>query len=274
MTLNVLKSKVVFTRNTDVMILLSILLILELYGLILEMRTAIIYDWLVVLAPFVWINFSALYLYYLFRELTTSRSSQAPVGRRWYIYFRPDFTNLRRVIRNRRVKLMWFFFSSAYFLLYSYLQGVLAINPSGGMETRFLIVYGSVGYGPAVVWVPIEYFGIVMRPYLTLAALAISISSGLIITLFILLLLGKRRVLNMFPASLMGFTVLCPTCLTSPVSAFLIAFTAGLASTAGFAFSSLFAAVLAVSTILLVVSLILIWMSISVLSKVPVSGGV
>ena len=268
MTANPLK-----LNQIDIHILLFIMLTLEATSLLAEIQNGVIvYDWFVAVTPFLWINVSVLFLYILLRGFLMGNSYPLSTGLARYM--KPNFLNLRQILKIRRIKLLWLLFSLVYFLFYSSLQGMLVIDLSGRIEPRFIIVGGSAGYGPVIVWAPTEYFGFVLRPYLTSAALAIAIPSGLILAIFFTSLLSFKSAFRVLPAPLAGFAVLCPTCLTSPASAFVSALVSSLASTAGLAFSSLFSAILLVSTTLLIASLILIWMSISILSRIPVAGRV
>ncbi len=66
----------------EVAALLLALVLLEMGVVMLELRTAIIVDWFVSLAPLIWINVSAVSLYAFFRQLYGSNSGVGvPEGR-------------------------------------------------------------------------------------------------------------------------------------------------------------------------------------------------
>jgi len=262
------------TLKYEITLVLLLLFSWETLGILKEIRTAIIYDWFIILAPLLWINLSIPFTYYLLRKILSSESNYYRVvhgGKLSYLI--PDFRNLRELVRLRFFKMLWIGTSLAYFILYAYLQGMLVLSPSGDIEPRLMVVEGSIGYGPVLVFAPADFLGVVVRPYLASAALAISISSGLVITLSIIALFSSKRIAGVLPASFIGLAVCCPACLTTPTLAFLISLMTSLSLTTSFATASTFSNLLLISTTLLITSLTLTWIAISFLSKVPIIRG-
>ena len=248
----------------DLVMILFILFLWEWIGILNELRYSIITDWSVIIAPLLWINITVPFLYYLLKKLLIQGNSRVGVKMgRLAKYFQPDFTNLRRIIGLRRVKILWAILFLAYFIIYSYLQGVIVIDPAWRLEPTLVIFQGTVGYGPVIVWSPGGVIGFVFRAYLFSAALTLSFSASLVLTLFLLMFLSRWSIKRVLPAPLTGFAVLCPTCFTSPAAAIILTF---ISLTTPI---PIFSILLMASTTLLIISLTLIWIALSLLSRIP-----
>ena len=257
-------------REIDTLSLILFLISFEAIALLYDLRTSIIYDWTPIIFPFIWINTSILFTYLLLKYLYLKRESASwNEGNRYMRYLSPDFRNLSIILSNRKVRVLLFIAAISYFTIYSYLQGMLLIDLGGGIETRFSIVYTLFGYGPVIIYAPTKFLAIVVNPYLLSAAIALSIYSGLSITLLIVLITSLKKVKKILPAPLLGLSVVCPTCILSPATAFFIS-TLSISSAIFTGSLPLQNLLYILSTILLISTLTLLWISISILSKTPV----
>ena len=252
--------------SLEITLIVLLLLYFELLGLMRDLTTSLIYDWLPTLAPLVWINISIPFIYVFLRNLIISNSA-ANAGRLARL-FSPNFGNLRTLAQNTIFRRLWVVLSIIYFAAYGYLQGMIVIDINGGLEPRFLIVESSVGYGPVLVWAPANFFGVVLRPYILSAALALSLVGGFLMAAFISLLASKQKIATALPGPLAGLAVLCPTCLTSPAMGLILAYIAPTAAVLGIG-TAFFNLILTLSTTLLVATLLMQWIALSIISRVP-----
>ncbi|MDJ0269826.1 MAG: hypothetical protein NXY59_04635 [Aigarchaeota archaeon] len=252
--------------SLEITLIVLLLLYFELLGLMRDLTTSLIYDWPPTLAPLVWINISIPFIYVFLRNLITSNST-TNVGR-FARLFSPNFSNLRTLAQNATFRKLWIVLSVLYFAAYGYLQGMIVVDISGGLEPRFLIVESSVGYGPVLVWSPACFFGVVLRPYILSAALALSLVGGFLMAAFISLLVLKQKIAAALPGPLAGLAVLCPTCLTSPAMGLILAYIAPTVVVLGIG-TAFFNFILTLSTILLVATLLIQWVALSIISRTP-----
>lgn len=248
------------------------LVLLELVAILVELRTAVVTDWFVSLAPLVWLNASAVALYALLRPLAATSAEGGDRGRGegvgWRRWLDPRFGVLQRTLRPPRARALWLGVAVLYGLVYSLLQGMVLVDPAGGIPLVATILESPVGYGPALAWSPTPFAGLLLRPYAVAAAAALAVFSGLV---FVLLLARLRRDLRAGGAvsgPLAGLAVLCPACLASPAAGLVAAHLGPAASLVGLGTASLFAVNLAVATALLLGSLLLLWMTVAWLSRV------
>jgi hypothetical protein len=249
--------------------LLGALLGVEATALLLEFRTSVILDWFIALAPLMWLNVSIIILYVFLRELFQARTAAASRGGASRIdrFLRPDFRALYVATRWRSVRWLWLLAGTAYAIIYMLLQGMVAVDPSGDLIPFLAIVNSPVGYGPALVWVPLPTVTVLLRPYTLAAAVALSFFSGLVLSLFGFLVMTGRRKTGALPAPLAGLAVMCPACVTTPATGLFLAYVAPLATAAGLGSAPLFATALATATALLVAGLLLLWLTIAWLSR-------
>ncbi len=241
------------------------LVILEIGALLVELRSSVILDWFVSLAPLIWINVSVMFVYALFRHLRASGSDGR--GTRAAQLLHPDFSSLRRALARPTLKLLWVGFGFAYAIGYMLLQGILVVDLTGRLEPVFIILESPVGYGPGLAWSSSAGVALLLRPYTLAAAVALSLLSGLVLTVFAFLVKDGRRSLRPLPGPLAGLGVMCPACFATPAAGLLLAYLAPAAALAGLGTLPLFSATLAISTILLVASLLLLWVTAAWLSR-------
>ncbi|MEE8198735.1 MAG: hypothetical protein V3R48_03370, partial [Thermoplasmata archaeon] len=209
---------------------LLLALILTQMGLIfLELRTSIVQDWFVTLAPLIWLNASILVLFVFFRQLgsddfgSSTRSSEAGRLRR---LFSPRFGALRQALRPRSMRIAVVLIATGYGILYAFLQGILVLSPSPIGSLGPLIIESPLGYGPAFVWAPTQTFGLLLRPYTVAAAVALAVLSGVVLALFLRIAAKDRPVLTSLTGPLAGLAVLCPACFATPVAGLFVAYLA------------------------------------------------
>ncbi len=259
-------SRIAWTESAAVV---GALVLLEMGVLLVEIQSAIILDWFITLAPLIWINASVLVLYAFFRQLAGSSelpSTPRKRGKTWEL-FRTEFATIRGALRTRAFKLLWLGFGLVYAVIYMLFQGILVVDLSGRLEPLFVTLQSPLGYGPALTWAPTHSFGLLLRPYTVMAAAALSLLSGIVLSLLVFSIAKGRRSLRALPGPLAGLGVMCPACFASPATGLFLAYLAPAATLAGLGTLPLFSMTLAVSTILLIVSLIVLWMTIAWLSR-------
>ncbi len=251
---------------------LLLALILTQMGLILlELRTSIVQDWFVTLAPLIWLNASILVLFVFFRQLgsedlgSSTRSSEAGHLRR---LFYPRFGALRAALRPRSMKIAVVLIAVGYGILYAFLQGILVLSPNTIAPLGPLVIESPLGYGPALVWAPTQTFGLLLRPYTVAAAVALAVLSGVVLALFLRIAAKDRPVLTSLTGPLAGLAVLCPACFATPVAGLFVAYLAPAATVIGLGTGAAFAFSLGLATTLLLASLLLLWATTAWLSRV------
>ncbi len=168
-----------------------------------------------------------------------------------------------------RFRLLWLLVSSAYLVVFMVLQGMLVIDLPGRLPSSVLTTLVSpVGYGPGFAWSVTPSLGISLRPYAVAAVIALSLFSGFVLSLFILLVGERRTAAQTLPGPVAGLAVMCPACLATPTTGLVLAYVAPVATLVGLAAVPVFSITLAVSTTLLIVSLVLLWISASWLSRI------
>ncbi|MFQ5839022.1 MAG: hypothetical protein ACE5HJ_09640, partial [Thermoplasmata archaeon] len=256
--------------------ILVALIVVETGAILLELRSAIILDWFIALVPLVWLNLSLLFVYAFLRQLYGTRvgsraSSQASENRMRRL-FRPDFQALQAAVKRPFMRLLWVGSGFAYGLIYMYLQGILVVDPAGDLVPVISILESPIGYGPALAWAPTTTFGLLLRPYTFAAAVALSLFSGLVLTLFVAVISASREAIRALPGPLAGFGVMCPACVASPATGLFLAYLTPAVTLAGLASTSVFSLTLAVSTLLLITTFLLLWMTTSWLSRILVGA--
>jgi len=228
----------------ELSILLLALLFAEFGEVLREIRTDVVLDWFVTLAPLIWIDASIVVLYAFFRlyltpELVPPRTSAAM--KRVSAFLVPNTRVLRGGTRLRKV---WAISAVAYAVTYAFLQGVFVVDLSGSLSPVFVVIESAIGYGPGIAWAPTTTFGIQLRPY--------SLAFQVIRTT------GQRAARGL-PGPLLGFAVMCPACASGPVSGLFLAYVTPIAFMGEMGSASAFSRLLGASTLLLIVTLVLSW---------------
>src|SRR5438034_9022551 len=252
----------------ELSILLLTLLFAEFGQVLREIRTDVVLDWFITLAPLIWIDASIVVLYAFFRlyftpELVPPRTSAAM--KRVSAFLVPNTRVLRGGTRLRKV---WVISAVVYAATYAFLQGVFVLDLSGSLSPVFVVIESAIGYGPGIAWTPTTTFGIQLRPYSIAAAFALSLLSGLVFALAFQVVATGRRTGRTLPGPLLGLAVMCPACAGGPVSGLVLASVAPIAFMGGMGSASAFSRLLGFSTVLLVVALVLLWTVISFITNV------
>src|SRR5881392_2235414 len=249
----------------ELSILLLALLFAEFGEVLREIRTDVVLDWFVTLAPLIWIDASIVVLYAFFRlyltpELVPPRTSAAM--KRVSAFIVPNTGVLRGGTRLRKV---W----AISAVTYAFLQGVFVVDLSGSLSPVFVVIESAIGYGPGIAWAPTTTFGIQLRPYSVVAAVALSLLSGLVFALaFQVISTTGQRAARALPGPLLGFAVMCPACASGPVSGLFLAYVTPIAFMGEMGSASAFSRLLGASTLLLIVTLVLSWTMISFFTNV------
>ncbi len=262
--------------SIELPLLLLTLVVAELGEVVRELRTDVVLDWFVSLAPLIWIDASILALYAFVRlyrspELSSSQGRPASRARNLFV---PDLRLLHESAGGLRR--WWAAAAVAYAIVYVILQGMLAVDLSGTIEPGSAVIESPVGYGPGLVWAPTNTFGLVLRPYSIATAVALSLLSGLVVVLSLRVVSASRKAASGLTSPLLGFAVMCPACVGAPVSGLFLAYAVPFASMGGFATASAFSLMLEASTAILIGTLLILWIVLSFLSNVvlpSVPGG-
>src|SRR5438552_4815527 len=219
----------------ELSLILLTLTFAELGEVLRELRTDVVLDWFVSLAPLIWINVSIVVLYSFFRlyfspELAPTTTT-GTVRARAIPFLVPDFRILRTGAKSFRRA--WGVATLAYAVAYALLQGIFVVDLSGSLQPVFVVIESAVGYGPGIAWAPTTTFGIQLRPYSVAAAVALSILSGLVFALAFRVIRRRQRVARAFPGPLLGFAEMCPACAGGPVSGLFLAYIAPIAPMGG-----------------------------------------
>src|SRR6266566_9227181 len=253
----------------ELSILLLALLFAEFGEVLREIRTDVVLDWFITLAPLIWIDVSIVVLYAFFRlyftpELVPPRTSAAM--KRVSAFLVPNTRVLRGGTRLRKV---WAISAVVYAMTYAFLQGVFVVDLSGSLSPVFVVIESAIGYGPGIAWAPTTTFGIQLRPYSVAAAASLSLLSGLVFALaFQVLNTTGQRGARALPGPLLGFAVMCPACASGPVSGLFLAYVTPIAFMGEMGSASAFSRLLGASTLLLIVTLVLSWTMISFFTNV------
>src|SRR5438128_1362159 len=257
----------------ELSLILLALTFAELGEVLRELRTDVVLDWFVSLAPLIWINVSVMVLYAFFRLYFSPDLAPIPVesvrGNAHPVLI-PNFRILRT--RSGSFRRVWGIASIAYAVAYALLQGIFVVDLSGSLQPVFVVIESAVGYGPGIAWAPTTTFGVQLRPYSVAAAIALSLLSGLVFALAFQVVTRSRRATRALPAPLLGFAVMCPACASGPLAGLFLAYVAPIAFMGGIGSASAFSRLLGFSTVLLLVTLTLLWILISFLSNVLPSG--
>ena len=259
----------------EMSLILAALTFAELGEVLRELRTDVVLDWFISLAPLVWINASVAVLY-AFVRLYFSSAFAPPAGdasrARAVSFLVPNLRILRA--RRSRIRSAWAIASVAYAVAFGYLQGIFVVDLSGSLRPVFVVIESAVGYGPGIAWAPTTTFGVQLRPYSVAAAIVLSLLSGLVFALAFQIVTRTKRATKALSGPLLGFAVMCPACASGPLSGLFLAYVAPIAFMGGMGSASAFSRLLGVSTVLLLVTLILLWTLISFLSNALPSGAV
>ena len=252
----------------EISLILLALAFAEAGEVLRELRTDVVLDWFVSLAPLIWINVSIVVLYAFFRTyFSPDLAPPAGTVRTGAVLFLvPNFRSLRD--RGRTFRRAWGIAAVAYALAYALLQGIIVVDFSGSLQPVFVVIESAVGYGPGIAWAPTTTFGIQLRPYSIAAAFALSLLSGLVFALAFQVVAMGRRTGRTLPGPLLGLAVMCPACAGGPVSGLFLAYVAPIAFMGGMGSASAFSRLLGFSTVLLVVTLVLLWTVISFITNV------
>jgi len=256
----------------ELSLILLALTFAELGEVLRELRTDVVFDWFVSLAPLIWINVSILVLYAFFRlyfspsvvHPTTERARAGAIP-----FLVPNFHILRTGANSFRRA--WGIASVAYAVAYALLQGIFVVDLSGSLQPVFAVIESAVGYGPGIAWAPTTTFGVQLRPYSVAAAVALSVLSGLVFALAFQVVTRSHRAVKALPSPLLGFAVVCPACAGGPLSGLFLAYVAPIAFMGGFGSASAFSRLLVFATLLLVVTLVVLWIVIAFISNVMLS---
>lgn len=244
---------------------------LEAGALLLELRTAVIRDWFVALAPLLWVNASAAVLYLLGRGLAPGGEAGGP-GRGWTRLLWPRFSSLQARLGDPSVRVLWLALGVGYGAAFLLLQGMLILDPTGGLPAVGAVLTSPVGYGPGIAWSPHPTVGLLLRPYSTAALVALSVLSGLVLALFVSVVRGGTGNLRSLTGPVAGLGVLCPACFATPATGLAVAYLAPAVALAGLGTTSLFAFAMGVATGVLLLSLLFLWMTLSYVSRLERSG--
>jgi hypothetical protein len=253
----------------EISLILLALTFAELGEVLRELRTDVVLDWFVSLAPLIWINACIVVLYAFFRLYLrpglASPGTEAARARATSFLI-PNV----RILRDRRhsFRTAWAVAAVAYAAVYALLQGILVVDLSGSLTPVFVVIESAVGYGPGIAWAPTTTFGVQLRPYSVAAVVALSLLSGLVFALAFQVVTTSQRAVRALPGPLLGFAVMCPACAGGPLSGLFLAYVAPIAFMGGIGSASAFSRLLGFSTLLLITTLILLWTVISFLSNV------
>ena len=252
----------------EISLILLALAFAEAGEVLRELRTDVVLDWFVTLAPLIWINVSIVVLYAFFRfYFSPDLAPTAGTVRTGAVLFLvPNFRSLRD--RGKTLRKAWGIGAVAYAVAYALLQGIVVVDFSGSLQPVFVVIESAVGYGPGIAWAPTTTFGIQLRPYSIAAAFALSLLSGLVFALAFQVVATGRRTGRTLPGPLLGLAVMCPACAGGPVSGLFLAYVAPIAFMGGMGSASAFSRLLGFSTVLLVVTLVLLWTVISFITNV------
>src|SRR6267143_2610903 len=175
-------------------LILSILIFI-VFGVVLrELRTDVVLDWFVSIAPLIWINASVLTLYTFLRLYYNPNlvpPSFGPSRTRGRVFLAPNFRAIRE--GGKTLRRLWVGAAIVYAVVFAFFQGMLVIDPSGSIEPISTVLDSPVGYGPGFIWAPTTTFGIVVRPFSVATAFSLSLLSGLVVALSIRLFAVSRR---------------------------------------------------------------------------------
>src|SRR6266545_2034261 len=150
--------------SIELPLLLLTLVVAELGEVVRELRTDVVLDWFVSLAPLIWIDASILAVYAfvrLYRSPNLAPSEGRPASRTRNLFV-PDLRFLHESAGGSRR--WWAAAALAYALVYVILQGMIVVDLSGTIEPGSAVIESPVGYGPGLVWAPTSTFGVVLRP--------------------------------------------------------------------------------------------------------------
>jgi len=253
----------------EMSVILLALTFAELGEVLRELRTDVVLDWFISLAPLIWIDASVVVLYAFFRLYFSPRLDApraATVPGRAVSFLVPNFRMLRA--RGGSFRRAWGVAALAYGVVYALLQGIFVVDLSGSLPPVLVVIESAIGYGPGIAWAPTTTFGVQLRPYSVAAAVTLSILSGLVFALALQVVTRSKHSARALPGPLLGFAVMCPACAGGPVSGLFLAYVAPIAFMGGFGSSSAFSRLLGFATLLLVLSLVVLWTVISFISNV------
>ncbi|MFQ5908510.1 MAG: hypothetical protein ACE5JE_06785 [Thermoplasmata archaeon] len=255
----------------EVIALALALVLVEMGFILLELRTAIVQDWFITLAPLLWLNAAILVLYVFLRQLAvrggTATEQAEARGGRGVRFLTPHFGTIRQALRPPSMKAALLLVAVGYALSYAFLQGILVLAPSVLGPFGPLVLESPLGYGPALVWAPTQGFGMLLRPYTVAAAVALAVLSGVVVVLFMQVARRDRRALTSLTGPLAGLAVLCPACFATPAAGLVAAYLAPAVTLVGLGTGAAFAFSLGLATALLLVSLLLLWATAAWLSR-------
>ena len=251
--------------------LLLALVLIEMGLVLLELRTAIVQDWFVTLAPLLWMNASILVLFVFFRQLGSKEVGSRDRGRseagRLRSLLQPRFGAIRRALRPTSMRIAVLLIALGYGFLYALLQGIIVFAPNTAAPLGPLVLESPLGYGPALVWAPTRTFGVLLRPYTVAAAVTLAILSSVVLALFLRIATRHRPALASLTGPLAGLAVICPACFATPAAGLFVAYLAPAVTLAGLGTGAAFALSLGLATALLLASLILLWATAAWLSR-------
>src|SRR3989440_2966799 len=256
----------------ELSLILLALTFAELGEVLRELRTDVVLDWFVSLAPLIWINVSVIVLYGFFRLYFSPDLAPVPIQSvrgSAHPFLVPNFRILRAGAESFRRA--WGIAALAYAVAYAVLQGIFVVDLSGSLQPVFVVIESAVGYGPGIAWAPTTTFGVQLRPYSVAAAVALSVLSGLVFALAFQVVTRSHRAVKALPSPLLGFAVVCPACAGGPLSGLFLAYVAPIAFMGGFGSASAFSRLLVFATLLLVVTLVVLWIVIAFISNVMLS---
>src|SRR2546428_650434 len=159
----------------ELSLILLALTFAELGEVLRELRTDVVFDWFVSLAPLIWINVSILVLYAFFRlyfspsvvHPTTERARAGAIP-----FLVPNFHILRTGANSFRRA--WGIASVAYAVAYALLQGIFVVDLSGSPQPVSAVLEGASASAPGFAWPPTTPFGAHPPPSSVAPAVALS----------------------------------------------------------------------------------------------------
>src|SRR5438552_15860357 len=133
----------------ELSLILLTLTFAELGEVLRELRTDVVLDWFVSLAPLIWINVTIVVLYALGRlYFSSALAPPAPDASRARAvsFLVPTFRILRA--RANRFRSVWAIASVAYAVAFGFLQGIFVVDLSSSLQPVFVVIESAVGYGP------------------------------------------------------------------------------------------------------------------------------
>lgn len=241
----------------------TILIILTVQLLIVarDMIQGTIRDLWLAVYPLLWLNVSFVTMLALVWGICFP---QEHLG--WWKRFSPNFATIRAGLSRPKFRRVSLAAALPYGFILAILQGTVMFDPGGHLPPHasppplFEVTGGPLGWGPELLWIPENHFGILLRPYTFASTCLLSFMFGLWMGLAVSGGTPRPRQTTgrtQAAGAVAGLWVVCPACTLTPTAFILAGVLSPISAAGSYILSAPWVALF--STVMLLASVAALW---------------